>query len=299
MRIKRRVVACVAAAVLAAPAVPATAGQSAVVLRPTLAWEHGAVQEPSVWQAGGKWLMLYTGGWERAALGLAVANRASGPWRKHGAPVLGLGHGGWSGPIAHANVYVESGTLYAYFPSHVDGGNLVVATAPLSDPSRWTTRGGAMAATPAAFGLVNTWLVKAAPHHYALMFESRGRQTWWQQGLATGNSPLGPFRIRAYPLPSLQRAPGAMYGGPSVTGRLHDWTIWYHAARNPGATLPTDIYTARSTDLIHWHNVRLVVEHQAPADQAADMDVVGSASFWSIMHNPPGAATGAIAYAPR
>lgn len=294
MRVKRRAVVCaLAGAFLSAQVIPASASSSRVVLRPTLAWEGGVVQEPSVWHAG-KWFMLYTGGWERAALGLAVADSPAGPWRKHGAPVLGLGYGGWRGPIAHANVYVEGRALYAYFPSHVDGGNLVVATAPLAHPDRWTTRGGAMAATPAAFGLVNSWLVKAAPGHYALMFESRGRQTWWQQGLAVGNSPLGPFHIYAYPLPSLQRAPGAMYGGPSVTGRLHDWTIYYHAARTSGATLPTDIYAARSVDLIHWRYVRLVVAHRAPADQVADMDVVGGSAFWDVMTNPPQRPSGVI-----
>lgn len=238
------------------------------------------MQEPAPWFANGACHMLYTGGWEQAALGYATALRATGPWTKHPVAVIGNGAGGMPGPTAHHNVYVEGQTVYAYYPDQINGGNLRVATASVSAPTVWTTVGTALATTAIATGIVNTSLVRRGSSDYVLMFESRSTAgPMWQIGYATGATPLGPFTVQAFPLSTLSQGDAtAMYGGPFLVQENGGWTLVYHAA--PTSTLPTRIYRATSTDLVTWakESVPVIPRTTPDRDQTADFALVGASS---------------------
>lgn len=264
-----------------------------VVLAPTLSWESGVVQEPAPWRDHRGLHMLYTGGWASAAIGYAEATRAQGPWRKHTGPVIGNGAGGMSGPTAHHSVYVEDDTIYCYYPSHIDGGHLKVATAGAADPTTFTTRGTALTMTATVTGIANSDLHRRGPGDYVLMFDSRAPTgPMWQTGYATGPSPLGPFTVQAFPLRTLSRGDAtSIHGSPTLRRQGSTWVLYYHAS--PTGVLPTDIWRATSTDLVTWTpEVSALVRRTIPQeyDQVADLALVDSGpgptfAFWDGMNN--------------
>lgn len=84
-----------------------------------------------------------------------------------------------------------------------------------------------------------------------LLYECYNQSNIWQMGYAT--SPNGITWTRqngGNPITTLQVGTG-MFGGPNLN-RMSDgtWELFYHASTS--GILPTDIYRAVSSDLIHW-----------------------------------------------
>lgn len=266
-----------------------------MALAPTLSWENGVVQEPNVFTDGTTWHMVYTGGFSSPALGHATASTPAGPWTKDAGPFLGQGHGGEAGAIGHANVYVEGTTVYYFYPSAINGGNLQVATAPLSNPTSITLVGTCLTTTASATGHVNSYLIKDGST-YRMLFESKLSTTpppTWATGYATATSPTGPFTIQNYPLSTLQNS-GGSYGGPWFTKSGSTYIAWYHIAAASN-DLPTALFRATSSDMVTWtvSNGGLAeVPRRAyeEYDQTADPFIVTDSSgqtwwFWSGMKN--------------
>lgn len=266
-----------------------------VVLSPTLSWEQGCVQEPSVWYYGGAWHMTYTGGWGNAGIGYATAPNPQGPWTKNPTPVLGLGYGGMALNVSAHMEFCEDGTVYSYYPSQPGGGDLMVATASATSPASFTTQGVALMHTSAVAAIVNSHLYRRGPGDYVLTFESKAVTAWpqWQIGYATGTSPLGPFTVQTFPLPTLSRGDStAMYGGPWITKQDDLWVLYYHASKTQN--LPTDIYRATSPDLVTWSPTAVPLIRRTLAvevDQVADFTMAANPSggpryaFWSAQDN--------------
>jgi hypothetical protein len=275
--------------------IPTDPAARRVVLSASLPWEAGSVQEPAVWFHNGAWHMYYTGGWNSAAIGYATAPNPQGPWTKTRGPVLGAGAAGVAAPTAHHSVYVEAGTIHLLYPSAIDGGNLMVATAAAAAPTVLTPRGIAMSAGGPVVGITNTDVFKRGEGDYVLMFDGRGTSgPVWQTGVATGTSPLGPFTLGRFSLPTLSRGDGtAIYGGPQLRRQGSTWVLFYHASTT--STLPTDIYRATSTDLVNWtQDPKVFVRRTLPVevDQSADLCMAAnpdggpSYAFWDGMDNP-------------
>lgn len=275
--------------------VSASAGDRAVILTASAAWENDVVCEPSPWFHNGAWHMLYTAGWASGAIGYATATDPFGTWTKHPTPVIGDGHGGMAGFTSHHSVYVEGDTIYALYPDGPPGvgGDLVVATASIDDPTTFTTVGTLLAATGAIAGIVNTALFKRGDSDYVLMFEAHATSgPQWQIGYAEGTSPTGSFTINTFPLPTLQIGTG-VYGGPDLS-RQDDgtWTMLYHASTT-SSSVPTAIYRATSPDLTTWtpDGAAFIdrVVNPPEVDQVADawylVTPARAVMFWSGMDN--------------
>lgn len=248
------------------------------ILSASQPWEQHAVFEPNVWTDAAGWHMVYTGGWNTSALGYATARSADGPWVKHG-PIIGLGHGGWSGSAARSSVLRDRGLLYVYF-TEPEGSALHVAVGP--DIAHLRLAGPVLT----GYRVVNTSVVRDGGR-FRLLFEANvGGFTHWLTGLADAASPLGPFTVRVFPLRSLQLSPDGTAGGPDLHRAAGRWVLLYHAVRH--GTLPSDVYEATSTDLVHWSGRRMVVgrPHIAGVDQTADPVRVGGRVFFSVVDNP-------------
>lgn len=255
------------------------------VVSPVSQWEGRNVAEPNVWRQGGRWHMLFSGGWEAMAIGHATAPTVDGPWTQDPDPVLGLGRGGWANSAREPSLLVDHGTLYVYFSPTTEPGSrhacdLMLATGTDVRHLR-VLKHPALRPFGAAQAIVNVSVVRDR-RQYRMLFESRiARSATWAMGYAVGASPAS-FKPVAFPLPSLRR--GGAYGGPDLHRAAHEWMVLYHAAPVEGA-LPTDIYRATSTDLIHWSHVARLVEHPAGADQAADPFLAGGRLFYAVMNN--------------
>jgi hypothetical protein len=70
-------------------------------------------------------------------------------------------------------------------------------------------------------------------------------------GHATASSPLGPFTVDIYPLPSLSQASGASVDGPNLFYQNGKFVL-FHTSRTAGANFPTELFPAESTDCINW-----------------------------------------------
>ena len=276
------------------------------VLTATLPWEDTSVAEPTVWHEDGRWHMIYTGGWETAALGYATADRPGGPWVKRRSPIVGMGGAGWAGSARHSSIYREGGRVWVYFsPGITDeyrADTLMVATGRSVTDLRVLSR-PALLPTGKALGIVNTAVVRTGKG-YALVYESdvADQHVHWRTGLATGSTPAS-FTSRVFPLRSLAKSDTGTFGGPAVHRRSDGtWVMWYHAAVD-GVT-PTRLYRATSPDLRSWTSsvrpkVGLVAGYEV--DQVADPFRVRDGGrtflFWSGMDNPN--ETGVITFARR
>lgn len=103
-----------------------------------------------------------------------------------------------------------------------------------------------------------------------MLAEAQGPDDIWQIGLATGTSPLTFQMASNQPLKGLSG--GGMFGGPYVEKIGGTYHLWFHRA--PSGNLPTDIWHAISTDLLHWTtDPAPVLKHEGKGwicDQVAD-----------------------------
>lgn len=247
-------------------------------------WEARSVQEPNVWHQGHRWHMIFSGGWDRMAVGHATAPTIDGPWTQDPDPILGLGHGRWAGTAREPSVLVDRGRIYVYFSPTTEPGSphacdLMVATGPDVHHLHVLPR-PALRPFGDARAIVNVSVVRDGV--YRMMFESRIADAGtWAIGYAEGRTPVSFTPVR-FPVVGLSH--GGAFGGPDLHRTPHGWNLLYHAA--PYSTLPTDIYRATSTDLVHWTPGPHMVTHPSGSDQAADPYLAGHRLFYSVMDNP-------------
>jgi len=89
---------------------------------------------------------------------------------------------------------------------------------------------------------------------YYMFYEARS-DGYWQIGLATSSSPLGPFTKQGN-APLINRYPGEACH-PEIHKIGDTYYMWFHGSSS--GLLPTDIYRRESQDLITWTNERLVL----------------------------------------
>ena len=230
------------------------------VLRPNLFWEGACVCENvALWDEMNKeFVIFYRGGWNSQAVG-----RATSPdglvWSKSPLPVYGYPANVNGGePWIYREKNDLSGTLLLYTtnnnPPHVfissstDGGmNWSPQNSSIKQPPSGTLWGNRI-----VWKEDSQWLmlqeVMSGPWQIFLYNSSDGFN-WMVQNNGS-------------PLSSLQLHSGGMYGGPrfsSIDGTLTPrwekdnlYHLWMHATNSSGG-LPTDIYHATSSDLIHWN----------------------------------------------
>ncbi|MDD4914880.1 MAG: hypothetical protein PHW13_07565 [Methylococcales bacterium] len=214
--------------------------------------QRNSEQEPSVWvDNNGLFNMLYTGGTSNHT-GWATATSPAGPWTKYAAnPVIG---GGALAPDAamRNTVLYQNGVLYVYFAQ--EDGNLYVAHG--ADPAHLTLNPAPIltAADPLR-SLENSAVVLGPNATYYLFYEGLYQATGlWQLGVATAGNPLGPFTQvpGGFPLTSLQVADGSATDGPWVEWTGGKFRMVYHAAPVALGNVPSQVYTAESTDGVNW-----------------------------------------------
>ena len=229
------------------------------IISPVVAWEETCVAEPFVLYDG-TWRMWYTGGWTHGAIGYATSTDGI-TWVKYASnPVYGQGASGYAN-IANCPTILRTGSTYWLFASggtdtHTPFTTLRVATS--TDGIAWTTQASSITIPGEcwAWGNREVWQEGTT---WKMLQECGG--TLWQIYLYT--SPDGlvwTIGNGGAALSTLQIAANGMYGGPtfftdsrgnkmSKFGSLYH--LWYHSA--PGAgNLPTNIYHAKSSDLITW-----------------------------------------------
>lgn len=269
-------------------------------LTPTMTWEGntapgngtGTVQEANTYYDSvmGLWCISYSGAHGVEQQGFATGPTPNGPWTKDG-PYIGMGLGGEAVAICHTNVHVENGTVYLFYPSSAGnpGGPLKMVSWPLGQHPAGNLTAPQTIFTPtgvAASGVANTSILKDDDGTYVLAFEywSGTNAGWWNIGYATSTALLGPYTQQVAPWSTLQRAAGAMFGGPRLMKEDGLYVMLYHAASvpaQPNATvviLPTDVYRATNTSLADtW------VQDDAPliarvtleeGDQCADVRLI-------------------------
>lgn len=249
------------------------------VVSPSQDWEDHVVYEPTVLYEDGRFRMWYTGGCVTAGIGYASSQDGI-HWEKYsGNPLVGKGRNGIRS-ASQNNLVRYNGIYYLFFvngggegaklwvATSTDGIDFHIASEPVLTPSGW------------ARGIANSFIfVKDGRWH--LIFESIVQDGTWRIGTAEGSSPYHFDAADGGPMQALSI--GGMYGGPWLQQRGGTFRLFYHAARVKN--LPTDIYSATSSDLIHWvPDSKPILKHRYfgwEFDQVADPSVVdvGSKEF--------------------
>jgi hypothetical protein len=209
-------------------------------------------QEPSVWvDSNGLINMLYSGGTSNHT-GWATASNPMGPWTKYANnPVIGGGALTQNDAMRNTVMY-QNGLLYVYFAQ--EDANLYVASG--TDPAHLTLNPSPIFSAQGSIKTLENSAVVLGPNAtYYLFFEGLYNSTGlWQLGVATSSSPLGPFTLvpGSFPLTSLQVATGSATDGPWVEWTGSKFRMVYHAAAYANNNVPSQIYTAESTDGINW-----------------------------------------------
>jgi hypothetical protein len=259
------------------------------------AFEGNCIQEinPYFDSVLGLWCAAYTAHYGNEVQGFATAPSPRGPWTKDATPFIGGGVGGEAGAVAHCNIYVEGTTVYFYYPTNAgSGGPLKQVTwqlgvhpqGNLTAPTTVFTSSGT-----ASLGMANSSVLKVAAGQYELAFEfyTSNNAGHWNIGFATATSPAGPFTQVLAPAATLQRATGAMFGGPRLFLENGKRVLIYHAASIPGVAVlqPTDIYravlTGNAVSADTWvPEAAPLIERVATAevDQVADFRMVTDAA---------------------
>lgn len=287
---------------------PRSLAHRSVVFTKTGAWEGQALQEASVWIAGGHFKALFTAG---LGLGFASCPLASDP----------TDPASWSRPATyptpvvsgakHASIYVEGDIIHLYYTDAATSAGIWHATAALADavPAFGTaTQVLTLPAGSNVFG--NTFVVKDGTT-YRMMVEHKATGTGrWQQGWASASNPAGPWAIEVNTLQSLwPEANRQGSGGAWLTQENGKWVLWFHSSWNWNGLLPSDIYRATAPVLgaDNWtltDNGQPVITRRAAheVDQVADVELIrapdGAAyAFWTGMHNRGAQFVGAISCA--
>lgn len=261
---------------------PTNVPDRSIVLHPTQSWEESAVQEPSIYWDGSQWVLVYSGGWSTERVGWATAPNIDGPWTKHG-KITAL-DGVTTG---RSSLLYEGGVLYVYY--NATGTGLGVMHG--ADPTSLGSAATALAIPAGSTDVQNSCVIKDGPT-YRMIFESKETASGkWKLGYATASSPAGPFTVNTWPLTTLPPVSGGNSGGPSLVKVGSTYVLWFHAGPT-GSALPTDIYSATSTDCITWTTNPTPVIRRAPFDdQAADPFLVTDPAtstiycFWAGLNN--------------
>jgi len=271
--------------------------ERAICITPDQSYENNSAQEPSVWYLNGKWHMLYTAG---PSGPIAYAYNSSpdprkGAWTKTG---LVFSPGGGS---LHAYAYIDGDVGYWYYPNSALS-SLSVVTFDARDPTAaWGTPSVLMASVPWNVTLFGNPAVTKIGDEYVLMLEVSVVNKSWQMSVYKSASPTGPFALVSNILPTLW--PQSITGdNPTASGAFmtfenSEYVLMYHAGRNIGEALPTEIYRATSPDLVNWvidFSGYPMITRQLPqeCDQVADFHAAKGPNgawwaFWSANNNHP------------
>jgi len=244
------------------------------ILTATDEWERNSVQEPVVWKdRAGLYRLMYSGGWNECALGIAMSPDGVTWTKKANNPVIGQGRLGFSVACHFSTFRQDNGVLYVYFSNGVGAkrDSLWVAVSN-DDGETFSMSSVTKVMEPEApwINLANTHVMREGDD-WLMFFEGMNSNHIWELGLARGTSP-DKFRIETEPLRSLQVIPGEMYGGAQVAKEGDTYHMYYHASSVAGI-LPTDLFHATSKDLRNWtRDAEPLLVHQGgwEFDQVAD-----------------------------
>lgn len=181
-------------------------------------------------------------------LGYAESNDGVN-WQPANGAILGGGAGGVSGHVCRNNVTKIDGVYYLTY-SNGGGGH---------GETLWlaTSADGLTFSTPRQLIDVGEWDLDIANSsviywhdEWWVYYEAHTPPGFWAIGSAHGKT-LDTL-TKTGQIQELQQANGGMYGGVSVHVENGGLTMFYHAAPSAGV-LPTDIYTATSTDGLTWY----------------------------------------------
>eukprot|EP00759_Apiculatamorpha_spiralis_P024992 PhF_6_TR28118/c0_g1_i1/m.41595 len=234
--------------------------RSTPVLPPTLPWEHNCTCENvATYDPSAKlWKMWYRGGWDVPVLGYATSTDGL-QWVKHPTPIFGFPQGIGGQP------WVLLPEYYLYTTNNTMPGAQVVISISHDKGLSWTIlREGTVPSPPGGsyWGNRVVWRTKEnSSSSYSMLQEVMMGGTWQIFLYNSSDAIRWTLLNNGEPLTTLQRAPGSMYGGPRFSSeggvlkpKFSDgmYHLWYHATNVTGGSLPTDIYHATSTDLVHW-----------------------------------------------
>lgn len=275
---------------------PSALAQRKVVFAQTGTWEGQAIQEPSVWIAGGYFKALFTAG---SGQGFASCPLTADPTN----PANWSRPATYTGPVLagakHASVYVEGSTLYCFYTDGATSTKVMVATASLTDAVPAFGAGTQVVTLPAGSSVFgNPYVVKDGTTYRMLIEHKVAATGRWQTGHATATTPDGTYAIDVNTMATLWPETDRQgSGGPWVERENGEWVLWYHASVNWNGLLPSDIYRATAPTLgaDNWtltDNKQPVIRRKAPheVDQVADVQLVRAPSgtvyaFWTGMHN--------------
>ncbi len=232
---------------------PFTSSASNPVLTASAAWEVKSVGEPNVRYVNGQYVMVYSGGWGAPGLGLATSPDGI-TWTKYaGNPIIGQGGGGYSGTAVRGDFIMDGSEYRVYFSDSTSNGNIRLATS--SNGTSYTlmsTFAIAKNAVPGFSGWENTGTYFDGTNWWMLAEGHANSGPIWQICLFESTDGGLTYSFVSGPLTSLQVSSGGMYGGPRSIVKVGSvYNLWYHAAES-GGFVPTEVWHATSTDLIHW-----------------------------------------------
>lgn len=242
---------------------------------------------------GSNYVMFYTGGWFSAAMGRATCPLTSDPtvtgnWTKYASnPVLGQGVVD-GGAVSGNNVYKIGSTYYCTFYRTGTSSALMISTS--SDGITWTTPTQAIAGN--AFAGFQGWANTAVFNDgsWKMLVEGHTTGSAWNICYATSANGLA-WTVQQV-VSSLAVSGQTNYGGPWLANGGNKINGLYHLFYHAGNSDLTDIYHARSTDLVNWTQTGLVLAANLgtyEAQQVADASVIENGGksylFYSGVNN--------------
>lgn len=258
--------------------------QAQPILVADQAWEQGVISEPTVLHTNNLWRMWYTGGWSESAIGYAESSDGL-TWTKYG-PIVGMGAGAFAGPVGRSSMTQSNGAFYLFFS---DVGDRTALYASMSQDGRHFEQPRRILSPSVADTALANSAVWVEDGRWHMIYESRDTAGLWSMFLAEGDDAFHWRRMGPIQGVSI----GGSSGGPTITKVDGLYQMWYHAA--PSGDLPTDLYHATSSDLLHWTRVAdapvLTRDLAVEVDQVADPWRVEGRLYYSAMDNvkPAGA----------
>lgn len=227
---------------------------STPVLSPSVSWEGTSVQEPSiVTTSTGSLFMMYHG-YDGTHDSLGSATSPDGIiWTKSASnPLIGNGNGGVSGNATHHSLFKEGNIIYCFYVDANTTGNLWRIQS-VDDGVTWTNKTQIISNVGlpgGTTGLTNTNVVKSGSVYYLYVELFTGAYFIIYRAISTDltNWTFTP----TVPITTLKiGGSGQTSSGPDIHIIKGQFYMWYHAD-SVGATIPTDIYFATSTNLLNW-----------------------------------------------
>lgn len=212
-------------------------------------WEGLAIFEPTIIHDETGYRLYYTG-WNGMACGVGLATSADGlHWTKYpGNPILGQGNGVPS--ACRNNVLAVNGMSYLYYAPGDGSDSMPLNVATSHDGVSFTPMPHPVLSPTASFINYANTFAWATDHGYFMLVDVRGVDGIWRTAVAFGETPLIFTLLSDQPVTGLAD-PNAAQGGGYVEVHEGVTHFWYCAAPAPG-NLPTDLWHATSTDLLHW-----------------------------------------------